>query len=661
MTRSALALLLLTLCALADRAPFVGTWKSEKVTLVLQEGAGQGLVGTVQLGAKSFALTASVDASGALAGSFQTPEGQSFAFTATLRAGSLLFKTGKNEFLLSKPAGNPFDDLPDDPTPPLPPPPPPAPPPAPPPGPPTAATGGVGIALYTDDKGQLVVQDLAPNGPAAKAGVQQGDIVLAIDGQPIPNGTLASQVTALRGPVGSRVKLTVQRGGARLDLTLVREIMGGPAPADAGYRHPSGLWRLVALPQGWERSATDDQNTVRWKHSSGALAFVTIIPDAPYRDGEEFFRTALGPGMQQAGAKFTNGQTFRPQGGPPIYVTEFQRTRENVPESGRLLAVVLEGRVLLLQTCAPVAEAQRLSADLETFHASFRLGAAAPPMEQPPPAPPGPPGPGPDADRAIAEAEEALDNEQYERALNLLSPLAAKDDPRAMFLLAYMLREGLGVRQAPAEAFKLYRRAAQVGFHPGMNLLGVCYRDGMGTPQDFAEAMNWFKKSALLGNRDAALSVGALYVNGQGVPADYVEGYAWYIVSDVEMAQQNMQQLEQYLSQQQIRQAQQRAQQIAATIKPEGGAPGGFPAQIMRTDDGRYVIQGIRAGSNAEKAGVRPGDVLITVGGKRVTGIEPAQLGALLEGAAGAILQMEVERNGQMVQLAFPRDAVGQR
>ncbi len=649
MTRTTLALLLLVLCARADS--YAGTWKNDKVTLVLAEG-GAGLTGTVTLGTKSFAVTASVDAAGALSGTFQTPEGQSFAFTATLRAGNLVFKTGKNEFLLSKPADNPFDDLPDDPAPP---------PPAPPQPPPPAAAGGVGIQLYTDDNGQLVVQALAPDGPAAKAGVQQGDVILAVDDVPVPKGTLASQMTSLRGPVGSRVKLTVQRGAQKLDLVVVRDVLGGPgAPQpEAGFKHPSGLWRLVP-PPGWDRGAGQDQNTVRWTHPGGALAFVTIIPQAPYRDGEEFFKSALGPGMQQAGAKFFGSEVQKPQGGPPLFTTRFERTRENVPESGRLLALVLDGNVILLQTTVPKGADRRVEEESLAFHTSFRIGGggATPPG---PPGPPAPPAFGRDVDRAIEEAEAAINGEQYERALNLLSPLATKGEPRAMFLLAYLLREGLGVRQAPGEAFKLYRSSAEAGFHPGMNLLGVCYREGVGTQQDFAEAMKWFKKSALLGNRDAALSVGALYVNGQGVQADYVEGYAWYLVSDVEMAHQNMQQLDQYLSQQQIRQAQQRAQQIAATIQPEGGAAGGFPAQIMRTDDGRYVIQGIKAGSNAEQAGVRPGDVLISVGGKRVTGIAPAELGALLEGAAGAILQMEIERDGQSVQLAFPRDAINPR
>jgi len=79
--------------------------------------------------------------------------------------------------------------------------------------------------------------------PAAKAGLQTGDYVRAIDGQPTREMSVWQGMRALRGAPGSRVKLTIIRGNAAEphDVELTREVIGGPdvsgriAAAGIGY------------------------------------------------------------------------------------------------------------------------------------------------------------------------------------------------------------------------------------------------------------------------------------------------------------------------------------------------------------------------------------------------------------------------------------------
>ena len=74
-----------------------------------------------------------------------------------------------------------------------------------------------GFKVAEGTKG-AVVQNVVPNAPAAKAGVQAGDIVVAVNGKPVDaSSQLTRSVASI--PPGQKVTLTVLRGGQKKDLT----------------------------------------------------------------------------------------------------------------------------------------------------------------------------------------------------------------------------------------------------------------------------------------------------------------------------------------------------------------------------------------------------------------------------------------------------------
>jgi carboxyl-terminal processing protease len=73
---------------------------------------------------------------------------------------------------------------------------------------------GTGIVIQVDDVSKLVdVSNVVPDGPADKAGVQQDDVITAIDGVPTKGMTLQQASSHLRGKAGTVVQLTIQRDG----------------------------------------------------------------------------------------------------------------------------------------------------------------------------------------------------------------------------------------------------------------------------------------------------------------------------------------------------------------------------------------------------------------------------------------------------------------
>jgi carboxyl-terminal processing protease len=76
---------------------------------------------------------------------------------------------------------------------------------------------GTGIVIQVDDTTKLVdVSNVVPDGPADKAGVQQDDVITAIDGVSTKGMTLQQASSHLRGKAGTVVQLTIQREGAVL-------------------------------------------------------------------------------------------------------------------------------------------------------------------------------------------------------------------------------------------------------------------------------------------------------------------------------------------------------------------------------------------------------------------------------------------------------------
>ncbi|HZT12341.1 MAG TPA: S41 family peptidase [Candidatus Baltobacteraceae bacterium] len=81
---------------------------------------------------------------------------------------------------------------------------------------------GTGIVIQQDEQTHLIgVSNVVPGGPADKAGVQQDDLILTIDGVSTKNLTIQQASSHLRGKAGSTVQLTLQRDGKPLAAPIV--------------------------------------------------------------------------------------------------------------------------------------------------------------------------------------------------------------------------------------------------------------------------------------------------------------------------------------------------------------------------------------------------------------------------------------------------------
>jgi len=102
----------------------------------------------------------------------------------------------------------------------------------------TGTYAGIGLQVDLRD-GYVVVVSPLPGGPGEQAGILTGDRIIEIDGKAV-NGWAPDEVQRLlRGAPGSKVKVTVQRGGseAPVSFTLTRSAI-----------HQSAVRRAAVMP-----------------------------------------------------------------------------------------------------------------------------------------------------------------------------------------------------------------------------------------------------------------------------------------------------------------------------------------------------------------------------------------------------------------------------
>jgi len=106
----------------------------------------------------------------------------------------------------------------------------------------TGTYSGVGLEVGSEGESVVVVTP-TDEGPAARAGILPGDVILSVDGMPVDPADLEDTISRLRGPAGTRVRLAVRRDEpdvpisfeltrARIDVHSVRYSMETP---DVGY------------------------------------------------------------------------------------------------------------------------------------------------------------------------------------------------------------------------------------------------------------------------------------------------------------------------------------------------------------------------------------------------------------------------------------------
>ncbi|MEQ9814485.1 MAG: S41 family peptidase [Azospirillaceae bacterium] len=113
------------------------------------------------------------------------------------------------------------------------------------------AFGGLGIQV-TMENGVVRVVSPIDDTPAFREGIEAGDLIIELDGEAVTGMTLDEAVDIMRGPVGSSIVLTIQRGEEEpFEVEITREII----------RVESVRWRIEEGDIGYIRISSFTEQT----------------------------------------------------------------------------------------------------------------------------------------------------------------------------------------------------------------------------------------------------------------------------------------------------------------------------------------------------------------------------------------------------------------
>jgi len=155
---------------------------------------------------------------------------------------------------------------------------------------------GIGAQLGMKDNRVIVVAPLK-NSPAEKAGVKAGDFINKVDGNSTKEWSLTYAVSKIRGPKGTKVKLTLEREGKELEITITRDQINVPS-VELSYEKNIAILKLNQFGENtvdeWNKAIFEIKNKWLKKEVKGMVLDLRDNPGG-YLEGSVYLASEFLP------------------------------------------------------------------------------------------------------------------------------------------------------------------------------------------------------------------------------------------------------------------------------------------------------------------------------------------------------------------------------
>jgi carboxyl-terminal processing protease len=139
---------------------------------------------------------------------------------------------------------------------------------------------GIGVAVDVKS-GRLTVTKVFPGSPAASAGIVPGEVIVSVDGVPTAGQPASKDVARITGPVGTEVRLQLQRTAKprRVALTLTRRTVSLPLTSSRLLNDHGVKVGYVALSSFAKGAGTRVHDAIAALQKRGAQRIVFDLRD----------------------------------------------------------------------------------------------------------------------------------------------------------------------------------------------------------------------------------------------------------------------------------------------------------------------------------------------------------------------------------------------
>lgn len=140
---------------------------------------------------------------------------------------------------------------------------------------------GIGVQIEAAEEG-VRIQKVIPDGPAAQAGLERGDLIVAVDDQRLAGRDLETVSSLLAGPAGAAVRLTIVRQGAPLmPIALARRNIVVQSVTDVQMLDPSAGVGYMKLESFAANSASEMEQALWGLQQQGMRSLILDLRGDP--------------------------------------------------------------------------------------------------------------------------------------------------------------------------------------------------------------------------------------------------------------------------------------------------------------------------------------------------------------------------------------------
>jgi carboxyl-terminal processing protease len=201
---------------------------------------------------------------------------------------------------------------------------------------------GIGVWLSKSRGGQVKISSIQEDSPASRSGLSVGDQVLEVNGTDVRGASLTSVIALIRGEVGKRIELMVEREERRILATLSTEKVAVRTVEASQVTDSVALIEIASFSTGTALDVAESLSKLKYK--SGVILDLRNNPGGLIEEAVKVAQLFIGNGVIVSYQVNGKEKLFKASNPKPIIAPLIIMINRNTASSAEILAGAFQDR-----------------------------------------------------------------------------------------------------------------------------------------------------------------------------------------------------------------------------------------------------------------------------------------------------------------------------